>query len=300
MDQDGLRRMLATIPGYVPGTPLPAPPVAEMAKRAAQSARERIAPAGERCWLPFAAMPSDMCRCSPFFPISRAEMSTRTYIEDLLIAKSSWGSITYTGPKLSIHDEDVLIALMVMIELSGDKRCTFSGPVLPILKLLGYDNPGSNHYKMLYKSLKRMASSVFEMNIKDESITIENIITHIELPKDKSKINIVLNPFFYEKYVKGNVTYLDILTRRKLKKSVSKALYRFIASQRKGWRGHWLTLAHALNLETDQAAKEVRRQLREAVAELRRCGVLTRGSGFSRREVDVVALNLAERKPEVP
>lgn len=65
--------------------------------------------------------PTDITRVSPFFPLNRQEMGkNRRYFEDVKIVDNSWGSIHYTGPQLSIVDEDVFVALMVLI--SGNHK----------------------------------------------------------------------------------------------------------------------------------------------------------------------------------
>lgn len=72
------------------------------AQRCAAAILEEIAPEGkaqpQQMWAPCAPMPSDMCRVSPFFPLSKPEMKTREYVRDVIITKSSWGEIRYRGP----------------------------------------------------------------------------------------------------------------------------------------------------------------------------------------------------------
>ena len=290
--------LLQLIPGYVPGQPLPAPvPVAEDAKRTAQEARAAILPAKgappqEQGFMSFAPMPTDLCRVSPFFPMSRNEMASRAYIEDLIISKSAWGQITYSGPKLSTIEEDALMAVLAAINAMYDKETyTYEGPGLPLLKLMGYDKPAKNHYAILKKALKRMASSVFDMEIKGVTRTIENVITHFSVDPKNKYFKVVINPYFYEKYIAGNITLMDVIERQKLKKPTAKCLYRFMQSHReRTWQGHFLTLAAALNLETDKLPKHIKEQIKGAVAEMKRHGMLDKASGFVRGSADVVKL----------
>lgn len=290
--------LLQLIPGYQPGKPVPAPvPVAEDAKRTAQEARAAILPAKgappqEQGFLAFAPMPTELCRISPFFPMSRNEMANRAFIEDLVISKNAWGQISYTGPKLSTHEEDALMAVLAAINAMYEKDSyTYEGPGLPLLKLMGYEKPAKNHYTMLERALKRMASSVFDMEIKSVSRTIENVITHVSVDPKTRKFKVVINPYFYEKYIAGNVTLMDVLERQKLKKPTAKCLYRFMQSHReRTWQGHFLTLAAALNINIEQPQFELRRQLKGAIAELKKHGMLDKASGFARGSKDVVKL----------
>ena len=70
---------------------------------------------GTQMWLPVCPMPTDLCRISPFFPINRNEIKERAFIEDMIIMKSAWGEIQFCGPKLSTYEEDVLMAILALL-----------------------------------------------------------------------------------------------------------------------------------------------------------------------------------------
>lgn len=300
--------LLQLLPDHVPGkvAPLPAPaPMAEDAKKSAQEARAAILPAKgappqEQGFLAFAPMPTDLCRVSPFFPMSRVEIANRPYIENLVITKSAWGQITYTGPKLSIYEEDALMAVLAAIDALHDKQgYTYKGPGLPLLKLIGYEKPNKDEYKRLYDSLKRMLGAVFEIDIKSIKRKAENVLSTVEVNNKTKDFVVTVNPYFYEMYLAGNVTLIDVIQRRKLKKATAKALYRFMQSHRdKTWQGHFLTLAAALNIETDKLPKHIKEQIKGAIAELKKYGMLHKSSGFTRGSADVVKLvRAAAAKP---
>lgn len=298
--------LLQSIPGYLPGNPLPPPkPIEQHAKESAAAIREAVAPGGklkpEQAFLPFAPMPTELCRVSPFFPMSKNEMATRTFVQDLVITKSSWGEISYTGEKLSIYEEDALLALLAILDaMRREKEAyIYEGPALPILKLMGYEKPGKVEYQRLEAAFQRMAGARFTMFIKDVIRTTENIVSRIAVDQKTRNFVVALNPYFAEQYLAGTVTLLDVVQRRRLKKPTSKSLYRFMSSHRNPeWKGHFLTLASALNLNVEQPHFEIRRQIKDAVAELKKHGMLEASSGFIRGSKEVIRLiRSTGRKP---
>ena len=106
----------------------------------------------------------------------------------------------------------------------------------------------------------------------------------------KKELTATINPFFYETYMAGQVTLMDVAKRMSLKGLNAKALYRFVQSQRQNpvFAGHFLTLADALNMDREQPAYQLRRQLKTAISELIRQGVLMKKSGFV--DTDIIKL----------
>ena len=259
--------------------------------------------------------PTDMTRCSPFFPMNAKELGERRYLEDFIITSANWGEIKYSGPQLSIYEEDAIMALLAVLEdvsqyrqvseAEGRKTYSYRGPALPLLRLLGYARPGRDAYKRVLAALKRLMSAVLELSIsvgKTKSgrkrpprrIYLSNMLSGVHWDEDTKELTATINPFFYETYLAGRVTLMDVAKRMRLKGLNAKALYRFVQSQRQNpvFVGHFLTLADALNMGRDQPAKEVRRALKTAINELIRNGVLLKKSGFV--DTDIIKLNLAE------
>ncbi len=255
--------------------------------------------------------PTDMTRCSPFFPMNVKELGHRAFLRDFLITSANWGEITYTGPQLSIYEEDALMALLAVLddvsshkqvtEDEGRKTYTYKGPALPLLRLLGYARPGKDAYKRLVASLKLLMSSVIELSISKgktkvgkkrspRSIHLSNILSGVDWNDETKELTATINPFFYETYMAGRVTLMDVAKRMSLKGLNAKALYRFIQSQRQNpvFAGHFLTLADALNMDREQPAYQLRRQLKTAINELIRQGVLMKKSGFV--DTDIIKL----------
>ena len=258
--------------------------------------------------------PTDMTRCSPFFPIPPYELNSRKFLQDFLITSANWGEIVYTGPQLSIYEEDTLMALLAVLEdvsqyrqiseAEGRKTYSYRGPALPLLRLLGYARPGKDAYKRLISSLERMTVAGIKLSISTGKTKIGKrrapritqmsaMLSGVHWDEDSKELTATINPFFYETYLAGRVTLMDVAKRMRLKGLNAKALYRFVQSQRHPvFVGHFLTLADALNMDREQPAKEIRRALKTAINELIRHGVLLKKSGFV--DTDIIKLNRAE------
>ena len=285
----------------------------ELAQEQAQAIRAEVAtsPPEQGSLATWCGYPTDMTRCSPFFPMNVRDTGKREYLENFLITAANWGEIRYTGPKLSTYEEDALMVLLAILERQGQHRqqdaaegrktYTYKGPVWPLLRLLGYTKPGKDAYKRLIRSLELLMSSVIKISISSgktksgkqrspKLIHMSNILSGVIWDDNEKVLTATINPFFYETYMAGTVTWLDIVKRIGLKGVISKALYRFVQSHRQNpvFVGHFLTLADALNMDREQPTKNTRRFLKMAIAELIRQGILTRKSRFL--DQDIVSL----------
>ncbi len=319
--------------------------VAEEAQGQAEEIRQEVAAAIEASgpeqaslaqWCGF---PTDMTRCSPFFPMNPKELGHREYLEDFIITSANWGEIKYTGPKLSTYEEDVLMVLLAILEQQSPykkqtyayegatkynefgsydselhvygedlpgarKTLTYKGPILPLLRLLGIERPGQTNYKRLLAALKRLTVAGIELSIatgKTKSgkrraprITqMSAMLAGVHWDDKKKELTATINPFFYETYMAGRVTLMDVAKRISLKGVISKALYRFVQSHRQNpvYVGHFLTLADVLNMDREQPPKKTRQLLKTAINELIRQGILMKKSGFV--DTDIIKLNRA-------
>lgn len=284
--------------------------------------------------------PTDMTRCSPFFPMNPKELGERRFLRNYLITSANWGEIKYTGPQLSTYEEDIILVLLAILDVKSKyrERCeviesitqngetkifvesegsvpsdmrdivnpklslTYRGPALPLLRLLGYQKPGKDAYKRLIAALELMTVAGVKLAIstgqtksgkqRAPRITQMSAMLAGVLWDDKKKIlTATINPFFYETYLAGRVTLMDVAKRMQLKGAITKALYRFIQSQRQNpvFAGHFLTLADALNMDREQPAKKTRQLLKTAINGLIRHGVLIKKSGFVAQ--DIIKLN---------
>ena len=123
-----------------------------------------------------------MCRVSPFFPLATANLQKRDLLRDMVITQSSWGEVLYTGPRLSVYDEDVLSAILVLIDsiktrqktiIEGKKLYTYKVPLLPILRLLGYKKYGKSDYRRILDTLKLMTVAGLQISIFGKSKDIK-------------------------------------------------------------------------------------------------------------------------------
>lgn len=288
--------------------------------------------------------PTDMTRCSPFFPIPSYELGERRFLRNYLIISANWGEITYTGVQLSTYEEDVLLALLAVIEQINTntktsyfldygtgpgevevldeprpdfvffqdekeelpKTLTYKGPLLPLLRILhGNRVPSKKDYVRFINALELMTFTGIKISIstgktktgkkRSPRITqMSAMLADVKWDDNRKELTVTINPFFYETYIAGRVTLMDVAKRMSLKGLNAKALYRFVQSHQCNpiFAGHFLTLADALNMDREQPAKEIRRKLKAAINELIRQGVLMKKSGFV--DTDIIKLNRAE------
>ena len=232
-------------------------------------------------YAPTAAMPNEICRVSPFFPLKRQDPRKREYLRNEVITDNAWGKLLFTGPRLTTYEEDILLAILSILD-DPSKRTTgkfgeldsyaYSGSLLPILKLAGLKSCGKN-YKRVKTACGLLMSSFLELQSysyvegvrKVKSTILTNMIMFYGEEEDKHTI--VVNPFFYRLYKRGNYSLLDIEKRLKIKSNIGKCLYRFVVSQ-DSWKGHYLTLADAINLNKNIENKIKKNQLVRAIKEL--------------------------------
>lgn len=291
--------------------------ISDQAREAADEIQKTIAPKGEippqQGFLACCPMPTDLCRVSPFFPMSKEDMPKRDFIRDMVITTNSWGEIRYTGPRLSTYEEDVLVALLALLneikhrqrgEFEGKSTYMYKGPVRPILTLMGIKKPNKDEYKKVLSALELMTVAGMKLCIqkrttrgksKTESTDITNILSRAKWDDKTKTLTVVVNPFFYETYMAGTVTLLDVVARSKLKTPSGKCLYRFMQSHREDkWNGHYMTLGASLNLNLTQEAYAIKRRINGAIADMKKAGLLATGSKL---DGDLVKLQRPSVKP---
>jgi len=283
--------------------------ISEDAKRKALTVHEIIAKKSSNEQLKlFAPYPTEFTRTHPFFPMSTKEMAKRPHIEDMIIADHSWGTLKYTGPKLSIYDEDALMVLLATINSDTTTRGgeIYSGSLSELAKRKGISKPGQNHLNDLYSSYKRMNSASFELNIgekrkgggkkdKGGTSTVNNIISNVTYDRKKGDISIAVNPYFKEMYCKDRVTWLDVLMRIRINSPIAKALFKFIMSHRDDrWDGPVKLVASTINMDLDLPMNKIRERLKNAIKELVENGVLLPVSSIAGDQITLIRV---PRKP---
>lgn len=298
--------------------------IPEVAKEQAAEIRQAVisAPVEQETLFKWCGFPTDMTRVSPFFPMQTNELGKRPFMRDALITSAAWGEIRYTGPKLSIHEEDALLALLAILEsvtkyrkettVEERKTYTYLGPIFPLWKLLyggktktGKEKkPSSADYKRLISSLELLGVAGVKLFLaartkggkrKIRYTSLSSMLANVAWDEESKVLSVTINPFFYETYYAGTVTLMDVQKRMEIKGSIAKSLYRFVQSHKTQsplWAGHFLTLAQVLNVDIEQPAKEVRRLLKDAISELVRQGILNKKSRL--QKTDIVTLFRAD------
>ena len=292
--------------------------------------------------LPLAAYPTDLTRCNPFYPVNPKSLKIVPFLEDKILVSGEWGEICYTGPLLTVFDEDVLIGVLTLIKNNKNIRkayvlegiilnnqenkkrlevldktldikniqenmreCyettyAYQGKIFELLKILyPYRRPTIRDYKKCLKSLKRLSVAGMEIKIivgrkimKNGGVRclrkrhMASILSGFSIDEDTKDAIIIVHPLFYKTYVEKRTTYLDINTRINLNSSVSKALYRFVISQSSiNFSCHYMKIAQAINMNMEQAPRQLRRLLKESLQELIEQRVLTPASGFDGHDI---------------
>ena len=237
-------------------------------------------------------------------------------MRDMIIASHSWGTLTYTGPKLSVYDEDYLMILLALLcdenarieeaGEGGETTYTYDGNIRQILKLKGIENPGANHYKLVIDAFTLLSGASFKLTTNKsgkgkkeaETTYVNNILSNLVYRHGSGDIKVSVNPYFYQTYGQGMVTWLDVKIRARLKNPHSKALYRFIMSHQDDlWKGPLLTLAASANIDVNLPKFKIRERLKKAIGELLEVGVLLDKSLI---KGDLVELWRTPRKAATP
>jgi len=282
----------------------------------ANETREIIAPGGkfppvQESLFKWAGFPTDMTRVSPFFPMNVKDLKDRPFMKNLVITAAHWGEITYSGPKLSTYEEDSLLVLLACLEgvskhrsettdKDGRKTYTYRGPALPLLRALGYKKPNNKDYRRLTDSLKLLTVAGVDLRVssgqknggkKEPRFTsMSAMLANVSWDNEKKVLSATINPFFYEAYLAGTVTLMDVAKRMALSGTIARSLYRFVQSHRDNpvFSGHYLTLAQVLNMDTEQPGRKLRELLKRAISELIKKGVLTKKSRFVSQDIVVL------------
>lgn len=276
----------------------------DQAKQVAREVHDHVRQSQEQLRLPGLPMPTDLCRISPFFPLNRNQLKDRPFIQERVVTRNAWGTITFTGLKLSTYEEDVLLAVLAILddahqredaEHEGEPTYSYTGSARPLLQLMGYSSPNKAEYARLISSLKILSACSLELETsKGDLYVVGGIVSGVHWEPRKRRIKITINPFFRQMYAAGRVTILDAIKRIAIKSPTGKAMLRFLESHKgREWRGHFMTLAKSLNLDMEAEQKEIKRRIKSALTELKREKILHNRSRF---HGDVVTI--AEHGPE--
>jgi len=226
--------------------------------------------------LKLAFLPTSIARTSPFYPMSRGEMKTRPLYKDFEI-KNRWGNIVISGPKLSIQDESVLLAILILVK--KNKNVVIDTDYAEICENMGVTR-GSSQYSAISECLKRLTKAVVDTNLfsdkegEGHKITMSitgAMISNVYQETKSTNVVIHVNPYFLALYGANLTTGIDVNKRSKIKGDTAKALYRFLETHSGGGVPFGLmTLCHAINVNVEQQMFEIRKVIRKALAELQK------------------------------
>ena len=245
----------------------------------------------------FSFLPTKMTRISPFFPLSKREMKDRPLEE--LTWESSWGQLTVSGKRLSIYDESVLLAILVLMR--KNQVGTFQTTRHEICGVMNVKS-ATNTYKAVWNSLERLTGTQLNLSVwegkgkkrKTKLQMVNTILSGARQDEKTGKILITVNPYFLEMYGEGFLTNLDLRFRASLTGDIAKALYRFYEGQREtSYQCHLLTLAKAVNLNIEMETFRLRSRVRTGLRELRKKGSLKR---WSISKTDIVTVWKSQNK----
>ena len=235
----------------------------------------------------FSPYPTEFTRVSPYFPMSTREMGDRKYLKEMVIASHAWGTLVYSGPKLSVYEEDLMLYLLAAINESNEKfsdeidglmTYTYRGSLQNILQA---KNPNrrlaSSDYADALAGFKLMAGAVLTLTTttfadgkkSPKETNFKNLIVGGAYNHETGDFSCTVNPFFFSSIELGQVTWLDVAMRGRIKSPIAKALYRFVQSHREDrWQGPLLTLSASLNMDSGLPVFKTRERLKSAIKEL--------------------------------
>jgi len=227
-------------------------------------------------------MPTSMTRTSPFFPMSRQQMKDRT--PEKLTFPTAWGEVSFTGQRLSIYDESILLNLLFLT--IKNQSAEFLTTQHEICRLMSV-TPAKSTYESIWNSIDRMTETNIKLKIysgvgRKRKLSQEmtgNIISFAGRDHKTGKLKVVLNPYFIDTYAEGLLTNIDIKFRTSLSGDITKSLYRFFQSQRPLYdQGKYtvslLKLCTAINLTGEPF--RLRSRIRAGLKELKTKGYFYR------------------------
>lgn len=242
----------------------------------------------------FAPMPTELARTSPFFPINRKDVR-KTY--DEFHIDHPWGHIVMSGPQLSIYDESVLLAILLLVKKNHSCQITTtSGELCGLMRC----SRGTAQYKAIEKSLIRLAKTTIDTQLQEREGGKKKQVRRITGPMlscvdqeaKQNKIVVTVNTYFLALYGVSLTTSLDVEKRASLKGDVPKALFRFLETHKPSSTGKpgfgLLVLARAINLSLDKPLIEIRRQIRGALRELRKHNYVKKGWRIDKNDLVVI------------
>jgi len=206
-------------------------------------------------------LPTDTARKSIFRPIADYQLEGN-YTN--FKRTSGWGTLEVGGPPLNMVDEGILLALL--LEVRKKRTLSIKVNYKSVCKSLNISDQTKNR-RRIKLGIKKLRKVYFDFEGKKGKTSIKNIIKAFAGDKEYSYIE--LDPWFFDKFLKNEITMLDLEFRQSLKGDITKALYRFLSSHRGTQRYYLETLVLALNMNIDKETKLNRITLKRSFAQLK-------------------------------
>jgi len=241
----------------------------------------------------FSFLPTELTRISPFFPMRRGQKGLRPL--ERIRWEHSWGEIEFSGEKLSIKDETVLLIILSLVKKQGER--TIRTTCYEICKEMGI-RPQRDNYRSIWESIRRLTGTSINLTVKDKIKMVNTILSGGKVEEESGKILLSLNEYFLSMYAQSLITHINLSFRKTLKGDFSKALYRFLTSQKDHELNyHILTLAKVINIDVQKMElKVIRRRIRSGLKELRAKGFLSR---WQIRKNDIVYIWKAKKPTNI-
>lgn len=238
----------------------------------------------------FSFLPHQLAKTSIFFPMSDRELKEENRHITKIEHDTNWGKVIVQGVKLAIFEEDILLALLALLDKNLSKLNLGIGLAININEIIAilYGRTGysKTNEDVILRALKHFELVSFDLIVGDwkkhgkERLKVErirsvgNIISGYDYDTATKSLKIYFNPHFLAYFAESMLTNLNLTQRRKLKKDGSKALLRFLSAHTNPGRMHMLTVLNAINYNTDQPLYRLRSRLKSFIVELKKNGIL--------------------------
>lgn len=238
----------------------------------------------------FAFLPHQLAKTSIFFPMSDRDLGEERRKISKIEHRTPWGWVVIEGIKLAIFEEDIFLALLkIAKENYREEKNVFivETNMNRIINLVyGCAGYSKKNEEVILRTLKHFELVSFDLitgewkkkgkeRLEKKFIrSIGNIISGFDYDEKTKDLKIYFNPRFFAYFLESMLTNINYTVRRNLKKDGSKALLRFISTHTNPDKMHILTVLNAINYNTNQPIRELRRKLKTFIAELKEHGVL--------------------------
>ena len=237
----------------------------------------------------YSFLPHELCKVPIFFPMSDKELKKDRRLLHTITTETSWGSAEIRGLKLSIFEEDVLLALIRLAKdgfLTTNKELILKSTIFKIAFFIYGKNAYTKRvYDSILTALKNFGLVTFTLSIYSKTkndfkkevsrvISMSAIVPHFDYLKKSGEITIKFNHEFFSFLSDSSLTNINFTLRRKLKKAGSKAMLRFLSTHSNLVKMNFLTILKAINFNVNQPTFTLRHYFKGCLKELIRVGIL--------------------------